>query len=129
MNALKFIKEFKSWPGIAAFMLFILILIKVVFGVYSSSQKTVTFDKGRAIAAFASALERKRTGDAETKVLTGTFTRAMNSALKEASLKNNWLIVPKNAVYAGALDKTDELMPLIAEKMKKARKISQRGSL
>lgn len=90
------------------------------YGVLSPTpQKTVVFDKGRAISAFAGELERRQVSEKQGQVLTRRFVRAMNDTLKEQSLKRNWVIMQKESVYAGGWDKTDALLKLIARKMKK----------
>ena len=72
-----------------------------------------------AISAFAKELERRRLSEKQGQVLTQRFVWAMNDTLKEQSLKNNWVIVPQTSVYAGVSDKTDAMLKLIAQKMKK----------
>ena len=100
----------------------ILISILIITGYFLRpipQQKVVVFNKGYAISEFALELERKHVNEGQGQFLIKRFTRAINSILKEQSLKNNWVIVPKNAVYAGAKDKTSLLLKLIARKMKK----------
>lgn len=119
MNDLNSMKHFKQWPGFITGVLVSLVITAGYMVLSPKSQKMVVFDKGHAISAFAKELERRQVSEKQGQVLTQYFVQAMNDTLKEQSLKNHWVIVPQTRVYAGVLDKTDPLLKLIAQKMKK----------
>lgn len=119
MNRVNWMKCLNLWPGIIIGVVLSLLLMAGFSALLPAAQKTVVFDKGHAISAFAKELERRRLSEKQGQVLTQRFVWAMNDTLKEQSLKNNWVIVPQTSVYAGVSDKTDAMLKLIAQKMKK----------
>lgn len=119
MSFMNWMKGLNLWPGMIIGAVLSLVLMAGLSALSPAPQKTVVFDKGRAISAFAKELERRRLSEKQGQVLTQRFVWAMNDTLKEQSLKNNWVIVPQTSVYAGVSDKTDSMLQLIAQKMKK----------
>ena len=119
MNRANWMKGLTLWLGMIIGAVLILVLMAGLSTFLPAAQKTVIFDKGYAISAFAKELERRRLSEKQGQVLTQRFVWAMNDTLKEQSLKNNWVIVPQTSVYAGVSDKTDAMLKLIAQKMKK----------
>lgn len=119
MSFMNWKKGLNLWPGIIIGVVLSLVLMAGFSALLPAAQKTVVFDKGHAIGAFSKELERLRLSEKQGQVLTQRFVWAMNNTLKEQSLKNSWVIVPQTSVYAGVSDKTDAMLKLIAQKMKK----------
>ncbi|QDP73721.1 hypothetical protein FOG18_13770 (plasmid) [Legionella israelensis] len=119
MNRVNWMKCLSLWPGMIIGAVLSLVLMDGLSALSPAAQKTVVFDKGYAISAFAKELERRRLSEKQGQVLTQRFVWAMNNTLKEQSLKNSWVIVPQTSVYAGVSDKTEVMLKLIAQKMKK----------
>ncbi len=89
---------------------------------FSSSPEVVVFDKGQAVSAFATELQRKKVDDHRAQRLTKEFIQAIDDALLKASINHHWIIVPKTSVYTGAKDMTGILMSQIAKTMKKSKR-------
>ena len=82
-----------------------------------SAPKVVTVDITGMIKGFESEIIQQKLEPAELKKNIMRFGQSMNSVLIDYAKNHNYVIVPKEAVIAGAHDDTDLIKILIKKRM------------
>ncbi len=77
-----------------------------------------TFNKGKAISEFAKELTKVKLSSQKQSVLIKKFSIAMSDVLSDESKKRHITIVSSKLIIAGGYDLTDELLPIIASRIK-----------
>jgi type-F conjugative transfer system protein TrbI len=103
------------------------VLLQVLFGMLGaiivqcllvrSTPKVVTVDFTGMVKSFESEIIQQKLDPTELKQNIMRFGQSMNGVFIDYAKKHNYVIVPKEAVIAGAHDDTDSIKILIKKRM------------
>ncbi len=87
-----------------------------IFFIYHSP-KIVTVDITGMVKSFESEAIKQRLSPEDMSIKVNKFGIALDSAISTYSSKNNYILVPKEVVISGALDKTDAVREIIKKRL------------
>jgi hypothetical protein len=81
------------------------------------SQKIVTVDITGMVKSFESEALKQKLSPDEMSIKVNKFGEALNTAISTYSSNNNYILVPKEVVISGAIDKTDDVREMIKKRL------------
>jgi len=91
------------------------LIIQFIF--VQKSQQVVTVDIIGLVKSFENELLKQKLPETESAKVIQKFGKALDSTVSDYSNKKHLILLPKQAVIAGDLDKTDEIKALIKQRL------------
>jgi len=102
-------------------------LSQFIFGMFGATiiqiffnyhyQKIVTVDITGMVKSFESEAIKQKLSPEDMSIKINKFGIALNSAILTYSSRNNYILVPKEVVISGAIDKTNSVREMIKKRL------------
>ncbi len=91
------------------------LLVQLVF--YQFTQKVVTVDITSMVKSFEKEALNQKLSSVELAQRVNKFAEALNTTLEDYSSSNHYILVPREVVISGALDKSSDIREMIKKRL------------